>query len=142
MLIKCINNNIAQVSNKELSNKILFEMELPGGLLPLSINKEYVVYAIEFWNSPFPRFYISDDRYPQMSYPISYYSEFFSIIDNKLPSCWSFGIKKGSEDKIYPIFAFKEWVENPSFFESIISGDKNAKDVFKKYKDLLDAEYA
>ena len=142
MLVKCILNDLNLIKDEALKKRIDVEIYSPNGKIPLSVNKDYLVYGVEFWSNLYPRFYICDDRYPRMNYPVPYFADFFSMIDNRVSKYWAFGIRNGAEGKIYPSLSFKEWVDDPSFFERLIDGDTNAKKVFEKYKNLMDPEVA
>lgn len=142
MIVQCVSNNINLFKDSNVRERLCEEMESPKGVVPISLNKSYVVYGVEFWNSPIPRYIICDDRYPRMYYPISYSADFFMIIDNRVSKYWTFGVRSGAEDKIYPVFCFKEWVEDAFFFDALISGEKDNRALFEKYKKAMDVEAA
>lgn len=110
---------------------------------PLSINKKYTVYAIEYFDDKHINFFILDDG--GNTYPNNYPSDFFKIIDNRLSACW---INKGNNLN-YPlknvvnntIITFKEWIENKYFEYELFENLNNSTAIFDKYKIFMDCEY-
>lgn len=132
-----------EISNPdEVEYKINWQIEYTE--FPLTLNKEYTVYAIECTGKGrFINYFILDDS--GSIYPNNYPSEFFEITDNKLSQYWEnkngMHLFNKSKLKCPELIAFKEWVENPFFEGDMIENNNDALKTFKKYKELIDVEY-
>jgi hypothetical protein len=103
------------------------------------VGKEYVVYGMttfleHVW------FYICDEDYSY--YPIWNPLPLFKVVDARLSKYWLFGVytDHGLEAPM-PIIAFKEWVENPFFYDQLTDKEEPAVETFARYKTLLDEEF-
>lgn len=138
MLVKCKFNTPQSISGDEkLVNLIKTDYHVDQ--LALTVGKIYVVYAIAYWNSPYPRFYVCDNNYNSISYPMPYLSAFFEAINSRIPKYWFFNILE-EESKIYTLLSFKNWVEDKSFYENLIDGKAEEVEIFQKYKEKIDKE--
>jgi hypothetical protein len=135
MRIECV-SNLAKLLPDEL---IRPEIGLGRDhVYSLRIGKQYVVYGIT-WFLGYLWYYICDED--NLFYPVWNPSPLFTIVDNRLSSFWHLGIyASAAGEHPMPIFAFKEWVENPSFYDRLTDGDNTTVAVFKKYKQLMDEE--
>lgn len=126
MKVKCINNKI---SNKE---KIYTN---------LTLNKDYIVLAIEFYDKEISIFSNSIGDYilyriednDGLVKPIP--SKLFTITSGKLPECW---ISYRDDDECYSMLP-KEWAKT-SFWEDFYNDDYKTLEVFKSVKKQIYVE--
>ncbi len=86
MLIKCVTNSIDSfIAQRELYSVLKSRYNLPKGIVHLTPNKEYVVYAISLYDI-YPGFFIADDVFS--SYPVCYLSPFFELVDERCSKYW------------------------------------------------------
>ena len=151
MLVKCIKNKIGNLPNDiAVPKKVLSESYLGDNPdLNLTVGKQYVVYAVEFQNEPYPKFYICNDLCvgSTWDYPLGYFSVFFEIVDSRLSKYWHFGLDTFEDHekigiKNFSIFAFKEWVDDMYFYDKLSDGKLKECQVFEKYKRLMDNEFS
>ncbi len=110
---------------------------------PLTYDKSYNVYGIDYSKEGFVNFLVEDDT--GVIYPKFYPSDFFEIEDNRLSKFW---VLDG--DLIFPLskieypvlISFKEMIENEYFFDEILDCKNNTCQIFKQYKELMDLEFA
>lgn len=103
----------------------------------LIVGKQYVVYGLtveagHIW------FYICDEDYTY--YPVWKPSALFKVVDGRLSAHWQFGLFDLPNRKM-PILAFREWVEDPLFYDHLTDGQPEAVRTFIRNKEVLDAEY-
>ena len=145
MLIQCVTNNTNQVSSQlPLDQELRQSKDASTGLRDISIGTLYTVYAVHISVNNRTSYFITDNNYGALWYPISYESFFFDVIDDRVSSCWALGLqgnnsklKKGSE----VLITFKEWVNEEMFFEDLVDGSTREIEVFKQYKAFMDIEY-
>jgi hypothetical protein len=107
-------------------------------VFPLLVGKEYTVYGMTV-SMGYVWYYISDEH--DLYYPVWHPSPLFEVTDGRLSRLWCYGNLPGkSAQTTYPILAFKEWVEDPLFYDHLTDGQPEAVQTFARYKELLDAE--
>jgi Zn-finger nucleic acid-binding protein len=139
MLVQCIENRFSDEKVPSVAKEVIRESFGSYQQYPLTKGSYYVVYGIET-RSSIPWYYVSDGNYNQSDhfYPLAYPYCFFFVKDDRPSSCWVKG-KRASEESIT---SFKEWVEEEAFFEGLVNGEDREGQIFRKYKDLMDLEYA
>jgi hypothetical protein len=130
MTVKCVLNKSELFPKwKHISSTPLDEI--------LIIGKSYIVYGIIF---------ASESVYYEIltmhnNFTFSYPSFFFEVDDNRLSNFFCFGQIESGDNKYNPFISFKEWVNDSSFFSRLVDGDKEAKEIFIGYQNLLNSEY-
>ncbi|MFA6915648.1 MAG: hypothetical protein WC222_04570 [Parachlamydiales bacterium] len=115
----------------------VFSEEVEHGLIPLIINKNYVVYGSTIRDG-FIWYYICDEYYSY--YPAWWPSPAFEVINSQLSRYWVYSCKE--EVDYIPIIAFPEWAENPyDFYDRLTDGFNKEIEIFKRYKELMDLEF-
>ncbi|GAB3910619.1 hypothetical protein GCM10027612_86820 [Microbispora bryophytorum subsp. camponoti] len=112
----------------------------PRARYPLTIGKEYVVYAISVAKDVFWYYVLDDDERP---YPIWYPGPLFEISDDAIPSRWVIGYipaRSGTSRVGTSLISFREWAGDPLFYERLMDGDPVAAAVFQRERMLIDAE--
>lgn len=144
MLVRCVSNKLESVDPRSAFGRELQQsVKTDGCSLDVTVGTFYTVYAIAIRNS-YPWYFIADDLYARLGYPLSYAAAFFVETDVRVSSCWTIGFR-GPKSKIKGmsevLFTFKEWASDEVFFERLI--DRNEDDVvlFQKYKNFMDMEY-
>lgn len=142
MRVQCVNNQVQKKLMGSFVNKdFVSSIGSYGEVLDLTVNKSYIVYAIEVRDGHL-WYFIADDLYESLSYPLAYASIFFSKLDSRVSNCWLLdNYDHQSHEKRNITFAFKEWVEDSSFFELLIDGSDHEVTIFQKYKEFMDLEY-
>lgn len=109
---------------------------------PLTIDKEYIVYAIECLDKKHINYFLLDDG--GNLYPNNYPSDFFIITDDRMSKYWvnRDGLNTFDKFKVhYPsLITFKEWVCD-AFFEEDMMENNEALKIFNQYKKLIDIEF-
>jgi len=110
---------------------------------PLTVGREYVVQAVTVETGMFWYYLIDDDGF---SYPTWYCAAAFEISDARPSSNWVVGYHP------YPhrphgvgasVLAFREWADDPHFYERLYDDDPAAVEVFdreRRFTELEDAE--
>lgn len=136
MKVRCISNSGRDLSPSCLRPSWGFTWDKE---FPLVIGKTYQVYAFTLvfghvW------YYICDETYSH--YPVWTPSLLFELVDGRVSSFWQLGFLRGNiSEEPFPIIAFKEWVEDSTFYDRLTDGQPLAVETFRQYKKLLDEEY-
>ncbi|MDY6806947.1 MAG: hypothetical protein SXA11_24495 [Cyanobacteriota bacterium] len=130
MKIRCIANTGASLPENYLDPKRGYTKELK---LALTIDKEYVVYAIyeklgQVW------YYIADDNF--MYYPMRNPAPLFEVVDKRVSKYWQFDLRSNGLLRV----AFSQWFTDPYFYEKLIDQEPTEVDLFKRIKALIDLE--
>ena len=148
MLVQCVTNSIHQVAPRDpLGQDWRQWFGSSSDLLSLRAGALYTVYAVRMDVNHHARYFIADENYDSqvpLSYPMSYASFFFDVIDARVSSCWTLGIpSKNSKSKCDSelLLTFKEWVGDESFYESLVDGSAREVNIFEQYKAFMDMEY-
>ena len=62
----------------------------------------------------------------------------FAIIDGAISPTWRVGAH--GLDRSEVIIAYREWADDPTYYERLVDGDPEAVESFRRNKALLDAE--
>ncbi len=137
MKLKCIKKHEKDLPKDALEPRTGFNAE---SSFPLTIDKEYVVYGLTVRNN-YIWYYICDDDYDFLEYPVWKPSPLFKVISTKISRTWVFNVYIG-ENKLstYPILGFPEWVNDPNYYNLLTDGNSKAVEIFNKYKQILDEE--
>lgn len=136
MKVFCKINNINDVSSLYDLKRFKKYIHLPDGQLNLIKNSEYFVYGIVFRDNA-PWYYLCEDEFDDS--PTAYPSELFNIVDDRFSQYWRLSTVNYS-DRVLSSLVFKEWAEDPSYFERLVDGDFSAVSLFEKYKELMELE--
>lgn len=102
----------------------------------------YTVHAI-FFDEPL-NFMIYTDALP--SAPFSVSNDDVDIVDSRVSKYWILDkdilLGKNSDNFQSFVLAFREWAEDPFFFENIVNGRSNAGEIWRKYVSLFELEYS
>jgi len=139
MKIKCISNkgnslNKCNIVPKEnLTEKTIFD---------ITPEQEYVVYGIVIRNNSV-WYYIADDNFFGSEFPVWYPAELFKIVDNKISTTWILGLRENDSDKkeLKLFLSFPNWVNDKYFYDSLVNKEKEAVELFMRYKKIMDEEY-
>jgi len=106
---------------------------------PLVIGKEYVVYGItirfgDAW------YYICDENYTY--YPVWQPAILFEITDSKIPVHWQAGyhLYEAAGDEAYFIVSFREWVDDPYFYDKLTAREAEQVGIFERYRSLMESK--
>jgi len=143
MKIKCIANDINCMLKKNLYPSTELNVKSVSGndQMFITVDREYNVYAISAFNDCM-WYFIAEDIFGQgRNYPFWYPAELFEIIEHKISSTWVVNAIKELDGNLRPIITFSEWANNDEYYESLVDGDKEAYEIFMKYKKIMDNEF-
>jgi len=144
MIVQCRHNQVSDVDPESAVFQELREsVKNDTDALDLTVGNLYVVYALVVRRG-FPWYFIADDLYGRLSYPLAYAANFFDIIDNRVSRCWTIGFRQSGrrrENISELLITFKEWVDDAMFFERLIDGNDREIAIFRRYKAFMDLEY-
>jgi hypothetical protein len=101
--------------------------------LPLTVGKEYMVYAIRLWQG-IVWYYICDDNYSY--YPIQTPAPLFEVVDNRVSKYWRFMLNPNGVLR----FVFEQWLNDSCFYDKLTDQEEAEVEIFDKVKELMDAE--
>ncbi len=137
MKVKCISN-----LGKDFPDDLI---DIRGGYRKdtkfdeLLVGKEYVVYAITVVNGYF-WYYIADEHY--LYFPVYKPAVLFEITDPRLSKYWKIGFEFYKEEGLKEqIIAYKEWVDEPSYYDFLSDDRKREVEIYNRYKKLMDVEF-
>ena len=141
MKIRCIHTKYSEINpplNPEKYNYL--------SRVALTLDKEYVVYAIMADEEANVKYLILDDDYilynRNLRYPAFHNSSFFEITDHLLPyEEWHFGIGTGDYNHIKAILGYKLIVKDQKHFEGILLHDDYHVALFEKWRESIDQQY-
>lgn len=137
MKVVCKIDNLYHVKSVGALDRLKGYISSPDGEFGLVLGKEYTVYGIAFWdNSPLVYIFLDEgDDYPK---PIP--MDFFELSVGEVSRCWRLSYFPQGINESSSLLVFKEWAEDPSFYERLVDGSKDAVEVFNKYRLLIDSE--
>lgn len=144
MLVRCTENAIASFdTNSAIGQELHGAFGEGSKLFDITAGASYVVYAVAI-RKGLPWYFIADDSYEHLLYPLPYASACFEEIDSRVSRCWSVGFR-GENGKIggmsEVLITFCEWARDGGFFERLIDGSRREADLFQRYKAFMDLEY-
>ncbi|MFD5637987.1 hypothetical protein ACFWJM_28105 [Streptomyces sp. NPDC127077] len=133
MKVQAISNSGGQLPLPTLDSRWGLTREK---IFPLSIGKEYAVYAITavkdvFW------YYLLDER--DLPHPVWYPSPLFRVSDGSLPAHWvvNYTANATTQDRVgSSLISFKEWANDPSFYERLVEGEASAVAAFRNERNI------
>lgn len=132
MKIRCISTTGAALPESYLDPGVFLTKDSP---FQLTIGQEYTVYALKKWKEQV-WYYICDDAYTY--YPQQNPAPLFEIVDDRVSQYWRV--------KFYPNgllrFAFKEWVDDDTFYDKLTDMEEEQVLIFERVKELIDGEAA
>jgi hypothetical protein len=133
MKVKCIEKAVSLLPEKIKSNYSISDSEFS-----IAIGKEYLVYAMTV-HYGYVWYYICDESCSY--YPIWNPSSFFQVVDGSLSRHWIYSLKEGERATLRPRWAFREWAEDPDYYDKLTDGEEKEVAIFKAYKTLMDMEF-
>ena len=132
MIVKCIKNNLSELSNMKLFEKVRKNVSSDNYEFGIKKNEIYTVYGIVV-DDGFSYYYIKEDDELYIFYLNS--SCFFEVIDETIPDDWKIIYENEKNFSFLP----KMWVEEDNFYENLVhSGYGNCYEIFneiiKNYK--------
>jgi hypothetical protein len=100
---------------------------------PLIECKEYNVYAMTVVKG-YIWYYICDETYT--FYPVWRPSPLFSLTCPRFSRHWILVY----HSEFTPMIAFRQWIDDPLYYERLVDGEDVAVNVFKRWKSLMDRE--
>jgi len=130
MRIRCIANNGEHLPENYIDPARGYTKKVE---LPLTVGKEYVVYAIRAWQGVV-WYYICDDNYSY--YPIQTPAPLFEVVDSRVSKYWRVMPYPNGVLRI----AFEQWFTDPYFYDKLTDQEEAEVEIFDKVKELMDAE--
>ena len=136
MRVKCISNKGSLLPSAVLDEKSGFTTKTTFDLV---VSKEYVVYGIVFFRG-YPWYYLFDEG--SSYYPRWNPAPLFEVVDSRLSRYWRYSY---SPDSLRPpgelLITYREWVEDPYYYDKLTDGESKELDIFKAYKAKIDLEF-
>jgi len=135
MRVRCIANQGTQLPASYLDPAGGFDHRTA---FSLTIGHAYTVYALTIrrcgvW------FYTVDES--GVNYPIWQPAPLFEVTDGRPSRYWVFGFHDRGLRDGDAVFAVRDWAEAPGeFYDRLSDGEPAAREVFGKYRDLMDLE--
>jgi hypothetical protein len=104
---------------------------------PITVGKEYVVYAITVVKDAF-WYYLLDEH--DLPYPVWYPSPLFKVSDGTIPTHWTatYVSDPTSHDRVgTSLITFKDWANDPYFYEKLVDGESDAVAAFRNERNIL-----
>jgi hypothetical protein len=140
MRIRAISNRAATLPESVLTSGLVRrEQEYP-----VTIGREYTVFAITVEVSHVWFYIVDDDQHP---WPLWYPGPLFELSDPRLSRYWKFGYRPRDDEsrtgrpRAGAEFAFPEWIDQPMFLERLTDNLEPEVSVFADYKRLMEAEF-
>jgi hypothetical protein len=131
MRVKCVLDSAASLPQAYRNEGYSDEVHTPA-----SLGNHYVVYGMVLWRDRIRYLIVGDS----MDVPILLPSEFFSIADSRLSSCWHHGPSSGGPRHLR-IWGYREFAQSSSHYEELLDLDKGALDIFRRYRGFMDLEF-
>jgi hypothetical protein len=106
----------------------------------LTITQTYVVYA-KMIKKTTPWYYIADDSYSDIEFPVAYPDVFFTIIDHRTSKCWLSSQKMDGGGNETKLSTFSDWACDELFYERLVDWNRHENEIFKRYKEFMDLEF-
>ena len=124
---------------KNLGRGDLLEAEVAHGFLRttvfhVTVGREYAVYGLLFTGGVL-HYLIYEDNLIPLWHPTS----MFAVVCDRIPRCWRIANWSDSE-RDFVVVSFPEITESPLAFDSLVNGDREAHNVFRKREQLADLE--
>jgi hypothetical protein len=133
MRIRCI-------SNTSLGLPIALERFGYRGAnpLPLTVGKEYTVYAVALLSDQI-WYFIENDDADALRYPSREPAQLFRVLEGSLPHCWEFVLTPDHGDHL-ALISFPEWTRDRFFYDKLTDGQDREIEIFKRRKKAIDIE--
>ena len=106
-------------------------------VFPLSIGKDYVVYALSTYLGHV-WYHIWDENSDY--YPGWAPSLLFEVVDHRLSQYWIAGTSGDSSVNTF-LIGYREWVLDKSHIRNLFERGSEAGQIFKRYQNLMDLEF-
>jgi hypothetical protein len=126
---------------KSLGGGDLLTVEIANGHLPstefhVTVGREYKVYGLLFTRAVL-QYLIEDDT---TAGPGWYPASLFTVACDRVSRYWCLSNWSNSE-RYFVVISFPEITASPLAFESLVNGDREARNVFRKREQLADLEF-
>jgi hypothetical protein len=134
MLVECIANSTSLLSKWPKEATPIEEL--------LKVGKIYDVFGLYLGDTITYEILVDELDSHTTEFP----SFLFKVVDNRLSSFFVLGesgkrFSKNGGLKNFPFISFPEWANDINFFDRLFDGDKDAQEIFNKYKKLFYLEY-
>ena len=103
--------------------------------MDLTINKEYIVYGICYYDYIF-KYLVYED----LNQPFWYACELFEIINDKIPSSWYFSFLYHLDSPMKILLGYDELVNNEDHNDDLLDKNESAERIFYKRKAEIEEE--
>lgn len=141
MRVRCVHPGLTEELRFQLETRTIDSIAHSGraGCSGLECGLVHVVYGLGRW-AGLDGYYIADTDYS--GYPMWYPAVFFQIVDPRSsrywqPSIWTPPSRAGSWARV-----ILPWAADHRLFEDLVNGEARAVAAFKRYRELMDLEFA
>jgi hypothetical protein len=136
MIVRCLSKYGKDLPVDALVPKDGFGPDQQFDLIP---GKYYVVYGMTLYSS-YIWYYICEGN--PILYPFWNPSPLFEVIDGRLSKYWMYSFTKLERlNKFQAIWAYRQWAEEPYYYDLLTDGEEREFQLFKAYKELMDLEF-
>lgn len=100
--------------------------------LPLTVGKEYTVYAIALLNDQV-WYFIENDDADVLHYPSREPAQLFSVSDGSMPGFWEFAFTPDHGDHL-ALVSFPEWTRDRFYYDRLTDGQDREVGIFNRWK--------
>ena len=129
MYVTCIANSGHQLPDSSIDDRIGHSRDTE---FPLTIGREYAVYAVTSWGGEY-YYYVFDDN--DQEYPVWNLARLFEVSDGSIPASWVFSYLKAADpSEDYFVMSFPAWATDRYFYERLVDGEPEAKAAFAQHR--------
>lgn len=134
MRVKCVSN---RASSLPAAYHDVRQGYGPDHVFPVTVGQDYVVFAMTTYLGGM-WIYIADDQFSY--YPVWRPTPLFEIVDGRISKTWRVGLQ-GPEGHREWVLAYREWAEDPLYYERLVNRDEMILRSFLFHKKLLEDEF-
>ena len=132
MQVKCLTDNLHQLNDIVVQNRLSEWIHLEGPDDNLTLKKGYTVMALEGDTISGFKVYLHTIEHSNHPYP--YPIELFQITDSTFPDSWCVGLHQGLNGKAGIRISFPEWANDDLFYELLINGEPAATETYNQHR--------
>ena len=129
MMVKCVKNSVLDITSRHSIENYKKYSSLESVSDYLCLGRNYLVFGVVYRDGV-PWYLICED--PSDNFPRTHISEFFQIVDARLPPGWSFLLGRSTnagEGEILP----DVWGRDPAFLEKLVD---EVPDAIREFRQL------
>jgi len=106
--------------------------------LPLTVGREYIVYAVALLSDQI-WYFIENDDADALRYPSREPAQLFTVLEGVMSRCWEFAFTPEHGDHL-ALISFPEWTRDRFFYDRLTDGQAREVEIFNRRKKSMDME--